>query len=1819
MPTKVVGDLKLEACDPGGLLPCEHRAVVISEPVAASGVSLTYSTEWADGRLDRPVWNADALGLGGWALDVLQRYDPERGVLLSGDGSWRFAVAVDIGERERAVPTYDGLRYYVFDSGWRHVRTVDSTTGATLLSFTYDDAGRLSGISGPGGGSPVALTVQRGPDGSLRSLASSNGIGTIANVNGDGMLAAVGRPDGTILAVSYLEHGLVANWQTTGRGVVQYAWDATGRLTKATDPDGVWRQIATESADGSSTITVTDPDGGIATLRSEHDGDVIHRTFTDTDRTVTQLDTNADGSMRLEEADGTTTTFGATPHPRWALAAPVLTPIIETRPHGTAYRVETTTTMATGSPAPAGGAWETTTTIDGQHWVDAYDPASRSATRTDPEGRKATQTFDADGRVIAQRLPGQPPVTFAYDPTGLLASTVVGEGATAATTSYTFADGTVTELRPDGTTIISVLDGFGRLRRAATSEEHVAFEREPGGRVLQLRTGTHAATSFGYSEAGRETAFLPPAVGDDAWYEITTYTPAGQVATISDPFARHVEIEYDDAGRATSWTFDEGTSSTTYDGSSGLLASNASPDGVTTAFAYDGWVQTGIAWSGPVDGDVRATVNNLLQPTAIAINGGSGLPLGYDGAGLLASIGGLRIERDPQTGLPTRSILGDVVTIYEHDASMRLVATTTTSAGRAALTVRYTRDLLGRVTRVDRTDAAARLSVSSYGYDATNRLTAYQRDAMSTTYAYDASGNRTGVTRGTSTTTETFDDRDRLVERADQAYRFSPDGTLLERIGPKGTTTYEFDDLGALRSVVLPGGRRIDYVIDAGGRRIGRMVDGVLTDGYLYGVDDAIVAWTDGAGDVRAQFAYDDDGQLALVRRDGRELLVVTDQLGGPIALLDGGSGKVIATVAYDAWGNAIGDTPSDILPLGFAGGLVDPDTGLVHFGARDYDPAAGRWTAPDPLRYGGGDTNLYRYANGDPVNVTDPSGTTACTPGACGTFAGRAASARPLPIGGGHRSGGKTGGSHPYHDHGPRQMPPPPPKEGNGLPPSKFPTNDQQEIHRGDPGFYRPPTGNGGVGKWKNSFTTCVGSVCLRKTPDGPELYRGRAPGGPNAQCIMLCSPPIPGVRNEGECFLVCQGNDPEGNDGFSCIGYCSYGEPHLVTADGGRVDFQAAGEFVIAKSADGAFEIQARYEPSRVVHTVTMTTALTMRVGPDRVAIYRDPDTGDPSRALVINGKAIDRAQYSTTLPGGGIVERLGADVRITWPDGSRLGAHLYAKFLNFSLAPADAVAASTVGLLGASDGDATNDLATRDGTVLDREAADFLDQLYGPFADSWRIAQVDSLFDYRAGETTETFQQIEVPTTNVTVADLDARARADAEALCRAMGVTSDPILTDCIFDVGMTGDPSFAGSAATVAASIERASTPSLDLGTGIEREQPVGGSLLAGAVDRYHFTAAAGDIVYLDAEGACGANVDWRLVRPNGALATFADACTDMARWVLPEAGEWRIEVYSDDASAGPYSFRVLTVAPPQEQAIVPGGSARGTTTAPGEWHSYRLAAKAGDVVYLDATGDCSSPMSWRLLQPDGSLTTFARTCIDLGRRVLDIAGDWVIEVFADGPEAGSYAFRVIGAPATRQGDVAVGETVADATTRIGEWHRYSLTAKKGQVVYLDALGQCRDGLSWQLLRPDGGLKTFAKTCDDLGRWVLDVAGDWSIEVYAPELATGAYSFKVIGAPAVKTAALRVGTKVSGTIGSVGEWHRYTLAAKAGQKIVIDAQGDCIDELWWRLLKPDGQLTTFAKSCTDSDVRMLDVAGDWVIEVYSDTLATGPYAFTVRPG
>jgi RHS repeat-associated protein len=90
-------------------------------------------------------------------------------------------------------------------------------------------------------------------------------------------------------------------------------------------------------------------------------------------------------------------------------------------------------------------------------------------------------------------------------------------------------------------------------------------------------------------------------------------------------------------------------------------------------------------------------------------------------------------------------------------------------------------------------------------------------------------------------------------------------------------------------------------------------------------------------------------------------------------------TGAVAQQIDYDSFGNVMQDTSPGFQPFGFAGGLYDRQTKLVRFGARDYDPEVGRWTARDPLLFDGGQANLFVYVGNDPVNSFDPSGNKTC------------------------------------------------------------------------------------------------------------------------------------------------------------------------------------------------------------------------------------------------------------------------------------------------------------------------------------------------------------------------------------------------------------------------------------------------------------------------------------------------------------------------------------------------------------------------------------------------------------------------------------------------------------------------------------------------------------------------------------------------------------------------------------------------------------------------------------------------------------------------
>jgi YD repeat-containing protein len=119
-----------------------------------------------------------------------------------------------------------------------------------------------------------------------------------------------------------------------------------------------------------------------------------------------------------------------------------------------------------------------------------------------------------------------------------------------------------------------------------------------------------------------------------------------------------------------------------------------------------------------------------------------------------------------------------------------------------------------------------------------------------------------------------YDDQDRLDEAGSVRYAYSAAGELTRETDSESgdVTRYRYDAPGALLGVELPGGRRIDYVIDGAGERVGKKVDGTLTQGFLYDGDSSPVAELDADGSVRSRFVYAGGHAPAYMVRGGRSI-----------------------------------------------------------------------------------------------------------------------------------------------------------------------------------------------------------------------------------------------------------------------------------------------------------------------------------------------------------------------------------------------------------------------------------------------------------------------------------------------------------------------------------------------------------------------------------------------------------------------------------------------------------------------------------------------------------------------------------------------------------------------------------------------------------------------------------------------------------------------------------------------------------------------------------------------------------------------------------
>ncbi len=256
-----------------------------------------------------------------------------------------------------------------------------------------------------------------------------------------------------------------------------------------------------------------------------------------------------------------------------------------------------------------------------------------------------------------------------------------------------------------------------------------------------------------------------------------------------------------------------------------------------------------------------------------------------------------------------------------------------------------------------------------WDFDAPGNFDSQTTNGTAVTRAHNKQNEITSVT---GATTPTYDNNGNLTK---------------DQVGQQ----YKFDAWDRLVEVKNSGGTVIaSFAYDALNRRISETRSGTTTD-LFYSIDWQVLEERVGSG-VKAQYIWSPIYVDALILRDrdtdangtlDERLWAQQDANWNVTALLDS-SGNVVERFTYDSFGaltvydasyNVRGSGSSYAWTYHWQGLRLDVVTALYHARMRDVHSVLGRPLQQDPLGFGAGDANVYRWEGNRTGAVTDPSG----------------------------------------------------------------------------------------------------------------------------------------------------------------------------------------------------------------------------------------------------------------------------------------------------------------------------------------------------------------------------------------------------------------------------------------------------------------------------------------------------------------------------------------------------------------------------------------------------------------------------------------------------------------------------------------------------------------------------------------------------------------------------------------------------------------------------------------------------------------------------
>jgi RHS repeat-associated protein len=669
------------------------------------------------------------------------------------------------------------------------------------------------------------------------------------------------------------------------------------------------------------------------------------------------------------------------------------------------YTSRPTITTTTDSSGAITGVTITGGTYQATDYL--YNTVGELSTTEDVStGEEWTKTYNLLGQIIQTTDPDSGTTSMTYDDNGNLTSTTTDVSTT----------------NPDGTTISYTYDALNRK----TGEYDGPSSSSP------------QIASWVYDNSN-DVSDVTDAIG-----QLTTETSYndGNAYTLQQ---KGFNVFGESLGETISLPTAEGTLGTTYttenlySTTTGLLlrtAYPASPDGGSLpaenlTYGYE----TGFDLPAGLTG-LAAYVQNITYTDQFQVE--------QEEVGSTTDNAYITNTYDPNTGALTNSQVANTGvsstpydnTSYTYDPSGNITSETDTREGTETETQCFTYDTLGRLTEAwTATDDCATDPSTNDGATVGDGITG---SAYWTTWAYNPLGNRTSQTghslTGGTNTVATYGygnpsggQPDTLTSSTTKgpsgtstaSYSYDSDGNTLTRDLPSGDQTLTWTDDGKLATDTTSAGES-SYIYDADGNLLLEKDPGKTTL-YLFGGAEQIVLNTSSGTVTGTRFiALPGGGEAVRTGASSDFSFEFTDQHNTGVLTLNS-SCESPAWRQYDPFGNPRGTAPSSWPDTNaFLGKPTDENTGLDIIGARDYDPALGRFISQDPVleETSPQQMNGYTYAADNPVSDSDPTGLCASAPGRlCAT--GNPDPNRSIGGGGGTGSGDTGGGGCPSSEAG--------------------------------------------------------------------------------------------------------------------------------------------------------------------------------------------------------------------------------------------------------------------------------------------------------------------------------------------------------------------------------------------------------------------------------------------------------------------------------------------------------------------------------------------------------------------------------------------------------------------------------------------------------------------------------------------------------------------------------------------------------------------------------------------------------------------------------